>query len=185
MPPHDGRQRELTHFECDKCPLGFGGLKGLAVWGEGPVPADIMIVGQNPGLNEQREGRPFIGRAGQVLNQALKLAGLNRDELYLTNWVKHVTPTRREPIPAETEACRGYFEEELARVQPKVVVLMGAYAFREIFPNLPVGKANGLWRFKDGRSWVATYHPSALARGRMDLLPTMVDVFRSVEKYIS
>ena len=171
----------MTLFQCDLCPLG--GPHVNAVSGEGPTPADIMLVGMNPGLNEQREGQPFIGRAGQVLNQALKLAGLDRDELYLTNWVKHVTPTRREPIPAETAACRGYFEEELVRVQPKVVVLMGAYAFREIFPNLPVGKASGLWRFKDGRAWVATYHPSALARGRMDLLPTMVDVFRGVGEY--
>jgi len=137
----------------------------------------------NPGMNEQREGRPFIGRAGQVLNLALQTAGLAREALYLTNWVKHITTTRREPLPPESLACRPYFEEELARVDPKVVVLLGAYAFREVFPNLPVAKANGLWRFKDGRAWVATYHPSALARGRMDLLPDVVGVLVSVKEY--
>ena len=109
-----------------------------------------MLVGQNPGAEEDKTGRPFVGRAGKFLNAVLAKNGINREELFVTNIVKHVTPKNRKPLPDEIEACLPYLITQVRKVKPKIVVLMGAVAW--LAPRV------------EGVTYVETYHPSAAMR---------------------
>ena len=109
-----------------------------------------MLVGQNPGAEEDRTGRPFVGRAGKFLNVVLVKNGINREEIFITNIVKHVTPNNRKPLLDEVEACLPYLVEQVRLVKPKTVVLMGAVAWQA--PR------------EKGIAYVETYHPSAAMR---------------------
>jgi DNA polymerase len=109
-----------------------------------------MLVGQNPGAEEDETGRPFVGRAGKFLNAVLAKNGINREEVFITNIVKHVTPKNRKPFPDEIEACAPYLEEQFRLLKPKVVVLMGVVAWQAT-------------REKDV-TYVETVHPSAAMR---------------------
>lgn len=133
---------------CRKCRLWQGAKH--AVPGEGPNNARLMLVGQNPGAEEDRTGRPFVGRAGKFLNAALAKNGINREEVFITNIVKHMTPKNRKPLLDEVEACLPYLMEQVRLVKPKTVVLMGAVAWQA--PR------------EKGITYVETYHPSAAMR---------------------
>jgi DNA polymerase len=111
---------------CRKCPLWKGAKH--AVPGEGPQNARAMVVGQNPGAEEDESGRPFVGRAGKFLNKTLAEYGINRDELFVTNIVKHVTPKNRKPSEEEIEACLPYLTAQIQAIKPKIIVLLGAAA---------------------------------------------------------
>jgi uracil-DNA glycosylase family 4 len=109
-----------------------------------------MLVGQNPGAEEDKTGKPFVGRAGKFLNKVLAKNGINREELFVTNLVKHVTPKNRKPLPDEIAACAPYLEAQVNVIKPKIVVLMGAVAWQA--PRVK------------GVKYVETYHPSAAMR---------------------
>ncbi len=109
-----------------------------------------MLVGQNPGAEEDKTGKPFIGRAGKFLNKVLAKNGINREELFVTNIVKHVTPKNRKPLPDEIAACAPYLEAQVNAIKPKIVVLMGAVAWQA--PRV------------EGVEYVEMYHPSAAMR---------------------
>ncbi|WP_164013953.1 UdgX family uracil-DNA binding protein [Pyxidicoccus trucidator] len=158
---------------CRACPLHARATQ--AVFGEGPVGAPLMLVGEQPGDLEDREGRPFVGPAGQLLDEVLGRAGLKRSELYVTNAVKHFGWTtgaggkrRLHQSPGRTEvlACRGWLEAEVAAVQPRMIVALGATAAQAFLGagfriNLSRGQVfETPWA--DG--WMATFHPSALLR---------------------
>ena len=133
---------------CRKCRLWQGAKN--AVPGEGPFTARVMLVGQNPGSEEDKTGRPFVGRAGKFLNKMLAKNGFNREELFVTNLVKHVTPENRKPLPDEIAACAPYLVAQIREIEPKIVVLMGAVAWQA--PRV------------EGVEYVETYHPSAAMR---------------------
>jgi uracil-DNA glycosylase family 4 len=133
---------------CRKCRLWRGAKN--AVPGEGPSNAKVMLVGQNPGTEEDRTGKPFVGRSGKFLNAALNKAGVNREELFITNIVKHVTPKNRKPLPDEIAACVTYLEAQVSEIKPTIVVLMGSVAWQT--PR------------SEGVAYVETYHPSAAMR---------------------
>ena len=133
---------------CRKCRLWQGAKNGVP--GEGPFHAKVMLVGQNPGEEEDKTGRPFVGRAGKFLNKVLAKNGINREELFVTNLVKHVTPKNRKPSPDEIAACAPYLEAQVSAVKPKIVVLMGAVAWQA--PRV------------EGIEYFETYHPSAAMR---------------------
>ena len=133
---------------CRKCGLWQGAKN--AVPGEGSVTARVMLVGQNPGAEEDKTGRPFVGRAGKFLNKVLAKNGINREEVFVTNIVKHVSPNNRKPLPDEIAACAPYLEEQVNAIKPKIVVLMGTVAWQ----------APGV----EGVEYVETYHPSAAMR---------------------
>ncbi len=103
---------------CRKCRLWQSAKN--AVPGEGPQNARLMLVGQNPGAEEDKKGKPFVGRAGKFLNKVLAQNGLNREEIFITNIVKHVTPQNRKPLPDEIEACAPYLTQQINLVKPKV-----------------------------------------------------------------
>jgi DNA polymerase len=133
---------------CRKCRLWQGAKN--AVSGEGPPHAKIMLVGQNPGAEENRTGKPFVGRAGKYLNAVLSKVGAEREELFVTNIVKHVTPKNRKPLPDEIAACVPYLTVQVNEIKPRIIVLMGAVAWQT--PR------------REGVTYVETYHPSAAMR---------------------
>ena len=133
---------------CRKCRLWQGAKQ--AVPGEGPIHAKLMLVGQNPGAEEDKAGKPFVGRAGKFLNKVLAKNGINREALFVTNLVKHVTPKNRKPLPDEIAACAPYLEAQINAIKPKIVVLMGAVAWQA--PRV------------EDVEYMETVHPSAAMR---------------------
>ena len=133
---------------CRKCRLWQDAKN--AVPGEGPPNAKLILVGQNPGTEEDKTGKPFVGRAGKFLNKVLTENGINREETFITNIVKHVTPQNRKPLSDEIQACAPYLTAQINLIKPKVVVLMGAVAWQT--PKV------------EGAEYVETVHPSAAMR---------------------
>ncbi|MBV8910573.1 MAG: UdgX family uracil-DNA binding protein [Gammaproteobacteria bacterium] len=147
------------------------------VFGKGPDKARIMLIGEQPGLHEDREGTPFVGPAGRLLDRALDEAGLDRSQVYLTNTVKHFKYEPRGKLrlhkranAAEQEACRMWLAAELARIQPKVIVALGAMAAQTLFGStFSVTRERGRWRpLGAGAAGFATLHPSAVLRAPAD-----------------
>jgi uracil-DNA glycosylase len=135
-------------LSCRKCRLWQDAQQ--AVLGEGPLNAPIMLVGQNPGAEEDKTGRPFVGRAGKFLNKALASNGIKREEVFITNIVKHTSPQNRKPLPDEIEACVPYLTAQTKLIKPHIVVLMGAVAWQT--PRVK------------GVKYIETVHPSAAMR---------------------
>ena len=158
---------------CRACPLWESATQ--TVFGEGPARAAALFVGEQPGDQEDKEGRPFVGPAGRLFDEALELAGIDREEAYVTNAVKHfkwvARGTRRihaKPSWTEVQACRPWLEAELAVVQPKVLVCLGATAAQSLLgKQFRVTKDRGRWLESDLAPHVmATIHPSAILRQR-------------------
>ncbi|HEV7156898.1 MAG TPA: UdgX family uracil-DNA binding protein [Caulobacteraceae bacterium] len=158
---------------CRRCDLWRAATQ--AVGGEGPAEAKIMLVGEQPGDAEDIAGAPFVGPAGRVLNEALRLAGLERDCLYVTNAVKHFKHEMRgkrrlhkRPDDGEIIACRLWLDAERARIEPRVIVAMGATAaFAVLGRHLPVlGSRDKVFQVPPAARAVVTVHPSYLLRMR-------------------
>ena len=122
-----------------------------------------MFVGQGPGANEDKTGRPFIGRAGKLLTELIELAGLKRKNVFITSAVKcfPTPPPNRKPLDDELAACRGYLLRQIELIDPKKIVLLGDVAFKTFFPSEPLSKWRGKWRKQDGRDYFISYHPAA------------------------
>jgi uracil-DNA glycosylase len=162
--------------ECRAC--GLYARATHVVFGEGPVPAPMMLVGEQPGDREDLAGRPFVGPAGRLLDEALAEAEIPREQVYVTNAVKHFKWEPRgkrrlhaKPNAVEIHACRGWLEAEVALVQPEVVVCLGATAAKVFFGrNFKITEDRGV--LHDGQGWakrlLATFHPSAILRMRSD-----------------
>lgn len=159
--------------DCRACPLWEHATQ--TVFGSGPARAEVMLIGEQPGQQEDREGLPFVGPAGRLLDRALADAGIDRGALFLTNTVKHfkyelrgTAKLHKRANAAEQAACRMWLAAELARVQPRLVVAMGAMAAQTLFGNaFRISRDRGEWRVLDERTeGMATWHPSAILRGR-------------------
>ena len=157
--------------DCRACPLWKSGTQ--TVFGEGPQSASIMLVGEQPGDKEDLAGKPFVGPAGQVLDRALKEAGIDRPKVYVTNAVKHFKFVLRgkfrlhqKPNTPEIKACRQWYERELAAIKPDLVVAMGATAAQSVFGKItPINKSRGrLIELAEGTKALVTVHPSYLLR---------------------
>lgn len=149
---------------CRRCPLCES--RTVAVPGEGPVPARLMLVGEAPGEKEDKAGRPFVGNAGRMLDRLLADAGLRREDCFITGAVKCHPPKNRDPRAGEIDACRVYLEEQLAAVRPEVVLAMGRAAMRAVLgheppPELTLGHSHGQPVRRDGYRLFPTYHPAA------------------------
>jgi len=158
---------------CQACPLWQGATQ--TVFGEGPVAARLMLVGEQPGDREDLQGHPFVGPAGRLLDEALEQLGWPRDQLYLTNAVKHFKYELRgkrrmhkSPAQREVQACAPWLEQEIATVDPDAIVALGATAARAVLGHaVPVLANRGQWLAReDGRRVLITLHPSALLRDR-------------------
>ncbi len=113
-------------YNCRKCRLWQDAKHGVP--GEGPLDAKVMIIGQNPGTDEDKSGRPFVGRAGKYLTKTLAEFGIKREDVFITNIVKHVSPENRKPFPDEVAACLPYLIMQIRIIKPKMIVLLGASA---------------------------------------------------------
>jgi len=145
---------------CVKCPLHSSRTK--AVPGEGPGSASVMVVGEGPGRNEDEQGRPFVGAAGQNLDRLLSEAGLSRAEVFITNTVKCRPPENRRPVRGELDSCHPYLRRQIEAISPMFVVLLGDTALRELFPALSLGRAHGAPIRRGATVFFPTYHPASV-----------------------
>ena len=144
---------------CTDCPLSRERIK--AVPGEGPENAEIMLIGEAPGFNEDKQGRPFVGAARHVLEELLAVAKLRREDVYITNTVKCRPPHTRDPLPAELAACRKYLDRQIEVISPKVMVTLGRHALTSFLPNETISKARGRPRSVNGTTLFPIFHPAA------------------------
>ncbi len=145
-----------TCEDCDLCQA-----RTNAVPGEGSAHAEIMFVGEGPGLNEDLQGRPFIGAAGKFLTQMLGSIGLRREDVFITNMVKCRPPDNRDPLPAEMAACAHYLDDQIAEIAPKIIVPLGRHALARWFPGEAIGKVRAQPKLVDGITLFPLYHPAA------------------------
>lgn len=132
-----------------------------AVPGEGPPDAKVMFIGEAPGFNEDRQGRPFVGAAGQFLEELLALAGLRRSDVFIANVIKHRPPDNRDPEPDEIAACSQFLERQIAALNPLVIVTLGRFSMARWFPGEKISRIHGQPRWIDGRLIVPMMHPAA------------------------
>ncbi len=144
---------------CTNCELHRTRVKGVP--GEGPENAKIMFIGEGPGFNENQQGRPFVGAAGQFLEALLKSIGLKRSDVYICNVVKCRTPDNRDPLPAEIAACKDYLDRQIALIKPKLIVTLGRFSMAPYFPGESISKVHGQARKRGEQVVVAMFHPAA------------------------
>lgn len=160
--------------QCHRCGLRAG-CRGV-VFGEGDPRADVMLVGEGPGATEDELGRPFVGRAGELLDRILAAAGFRREEVYITNVVMCRPPGNRTPTEAEMAACLPYLRAKLRLIRPRIVVCLGATAARAlIHPATRITQVRGHWQTVDGLRVMPTYHPAALLRDPAKKRPVWED----------
>jgi DNA polymerase len=171
MPP-DLRALAARIRRCTRCDLHEARTR--TVPGEGPVRARLLLVGEAPGREEDREGLPFRGTAGRILDTALLRAGIRRDRAFITNTVKCRPPGNRRPRTAEMTACRPYLVSQLAAIRPRVIVALGQTATGDLLgPAAALADVRGTWGAFGGVPVLATYHPAAVLYNRR-LLPRLV-----------
>ena len=163
--------------ECRDCPLGHS--RTNAVPGEGPANAKVMFIAEGPGQNEDRQGRPFVGRAGEFLNDLLPLANLSRDEVFITNMLKCQAPGNRDPERGEIEACNKHLEKQLEIINPQLIVTLGRFSLARFLPGESIGKARGQLRRKNGHYIFPVMHPAAGLR-RNDFRDKVVEDFMEI-----
>jgi DNA polymerase len=148
---------EVQH--CQKCDLYKHALKGVP--GEGDPNATVMFIGEAPGWHENQQGRPFVGAAGQFLEELLRSVGLRRDQVYIANVVKHRPPDNRDPLPDEIAACADYLDRQIAVIDPKVIVTLGRFSMAKFFPGERISRIHGVARRQGQRMILPFYHPAA------------------------
>lgn len=155
-----------------------------AVPGEGPANAEVMFIGEGPGFNEDKQGRPFVGAAGQFLNELLQIAGFKREEVYITNVVKCRPPGNRDPLPEEIQACARYLDRQIELINPKVIVTLGRFSMARWFPSEKISAVHGKAKRAGGRVIVAMFHPAA-ALHQQSLRATVEEDFRKLRQIVA
>jgi len=167
--------------QCSDCELGRG--RKNAVPGEGSPDADLMIIGEGPGAQEDLLGRPFVGRAGQFLDELLGYIGLKREDVFIANMVKCRPPENRDPLPAEVSACDKYLERQIELLEPLLIVTLGRVSLARFFPGESMTRARGKVREKDGRFIYPVMHPAA-ALYRQEVRPGIIEDFKAIPKVL-
>ncbi|HYX79441.1 MAG TPA: uracil-DNA glycosylase [Actinomycetota bacterium] len=149
---------------CTRCRLAGG--RTQVVYGVGDPNADLMFIGEGPGYHEDKQGEPFVGAAGQLLNHMLAGIGLQRERVRITNVVLCRPPGNRDPLPDEIEACSPWLDEQVRLVDPRVIVTLGNFATRTILARqVSIGRVRGQRFDWNGRVVIPTFHPAAILRG--------------------
>ena len=170
---------------CTDCPLHSG--RTNAVPGEGPVSADILLIGEGPGFHEDRQGRPFVGPAGHFLEELLQSIGMSRDQVYIANMVKCRPPNNRDPAPSEIQACGKYLDRQIELINPLLIVTLGRFSTSRFLPNQAISRVRGRLRTVGNRHILPIMHPAAgLRRQEMKdaieedfaKIPGLLDVLR-------
>lgn len=148
---------------CSKCNLCKN--RTNIVFGTGNENADVMFIGEGPGADEDREGIPFVGKAGKLMNQAFLGIGISREDVYIGNIVKCRPPNNRTPLKEEADACLDYLRNQVLIIKPKIVVLLGNTALKNILgEQYGITASRGKWIEKKGIKYLPTFHPVALLR---------------------
>jgi len=163
------------------CPLA---LKARPVLGEGNPKASVVFIGEAPGQKEDELGRPFVGPAGEFLNELLESIGLRREDVYITNVVKYRPPGNRDPEPEEKAVCLPWVKLELAVIRPKVVVTLGKHALQEFFPTLSISRVHGMpQRVTPEMAVFPIYHPAAALHNGA-LRGALYEDFRKLKEFL-
>lgn len=150
-------REEIKH--CTRCELHRGATRGVP--GEGPVPAEVMLIGEAPGWHEDKQGVPFIGAAGQFLDELLRGIELDRSQVFITNVVKHRPPGNRDPLPDEIVACAPYLDEQIELVQPRAIVTLGRFSMARWFAGQRISQIHGQPKQFERYVVIPMYHPAA------------------------
>ena len=154
----------LEASTCTRCRLSEG--RTQVVYGVGDPNADLMFIGEGPGFHEDKQGEPFVGPAGQLLNQVLGEIGLQRERVYINNVVMCRPPGNRDPLPDEIEACKPWLDERIELIDPSVVVTLGNWATRFVLgPRVSISRVRGQRYPWNGRTVIPTVHPAAILHG--------------------
>ncbi len=176
-------------LNCTRCPLHAGRTR--AVPGEGPENPRILFIGEAPGFHEDRSGRPFVGAAGQFLEQLLESIGLKRSDVFIANVIKCRPPGNRDPQPAEIEACRPYLDRQIELLKPRVVITLGRFSMARYFPGAKISQIHGQPRKIGDVLYVPMFHPAAalhqpdlrrVVEEDMAKLPALLAQFEKMEE---
>lgn len=157
---------EALKKECMNCRgCGLADTRTNVVFGVGAEDAEILLIGEGPGQNEDEQGIPFVGRAGQLLDDMLEIIGLNRTKVYIANVVKCRPPQNRDPLNVEQDACINFLRRQTALIRPKIIVCLGRIAAKAIIKeDFKITSEHGQWFARGGVQMTAIYHPAALLR---------------------
>lgn len=176
---------ELQEFcqKCNRCTLRQGARN--VVFGEGNPRAKLVFVGEGPGAEEDRIGRPFVGAAGKLLDRIFAAGGWTRDEIYIANIVKCRPPGNRPPRRTEIDSCLPLLQKQLKLIAPRIIVAMGASAAKTLLndPALSITKERGRWHKKGGCMLMPTFHPAALLRDPRKKKPVWKDILQVMALY--
>lgn len=166
---------------CTQCPLSR--TRHLPVMGRGNRSADLMLIAEAPGGQEDRQGIPFVGSSGEILDRLLGDCGLTREEIYITNILKCHPPGNRDPKDEEKDACFPYLKYETFLLKPKIIVCLGRVAAQRIIsPDFRITRQHGTWTYRKNCALTAVYHPSAILRDDSKYEITRDDFRKIAEK---
>ncbi len=171
-------------LNCTACDLYK--TRNHAIWGEGNFNAEIMVIGEAPGADEDRIGRPFVGKSGQLLDKIFSACGFTREQhIFISNIVKCRPPSNRIPSEEEVKACLPFLLKQIELVDPKIIITLGATALKRLFdnPDLKITRLRGKWMHFDKYLLMPVYHPSALLRNPELKKDTWEDYKQVVYKY--
>ena len=172
---------ENSIINCKKCKLCTG--RRNIVFGEGNKEADLMFIGEGPGADEDIQGRPFVGKAGKLMNMAFETVGIDRKTVYITNIVKCRPPSNRNPENDEAMACLDYLRNQVILIKPEIIVLLGSVALKNILgQEYGITASRGKWIQKKGILYMPTWHPAALLRDETKKIDFIKDLKEVVEK---
>ncbi len=166
---------------CTNCALHTSRKKSVP--GEGPANAEIMFIGEGPGFHENEQGRPFVGAAGQFLDQLLAQANVTRAEVWIGNVVKCRPPQNRDPLPEELEACDKYLERQIEAINPSIIVTLGRFSMGKFMPGAKISQVHGQMRKVGERYVIAMFHPAA-ALHQASLKPAIIADFAKLPELL-
>jgi DNA polymerase len=167
---------------CTRCELFRAATHGVP--GEGDPEARVMFIGEGPGWHEDQQGKPFVGNSGKFLSELIEKAGLTRDEVFITNIVKHRPPSNRDPLPDEITACAVYLERQIDAIDPDVIVTLGRHSMNRYFPGERISRIHGQPKRVGTRLVVPMYHPAA-ALHNGSLKSTIEEDFGKLPKFLA
>ena len=173
---------EKSILECKKCRLCTN--RTNIVFGQGNKKARLMFIGEGPGADEDKQGIPFVGKAGQLMNNAFQALEINREDVYIANIVKCRPPSNRVPEDDEAQTCLNYLRNQVILVKPKIIVLLGSTALKNILgKEYGITAVRGNWMEKNGIKYMPTWHPAALLRDENKKIEFWQDL-KEAKKYI-
>lgn len=173
---------EASIQNCQKCKL-YRTRRNI-VFGEGNKEAKLMFIGEGPGADEDMQGFPFVGKAGQLMNKSFQGLGIDRSEVYITNIVKCRPPANRVPEDEEAVACLDYLRNQVVLIKPKIIVLLGSTALKNILgKQYGITAARGKWIEQKGIWYMPTWHPAALLRDENKKIEFWKDLSEVIKKY--